>query len=83
MVFHCPSQFFLSKDFELSVSVPDIPTGSNIELVQLKIPFEVNGTSFAVTLICNASEPGFHKTPSALSIDILLKSKLINVKDTS
>ena len=61
----------------------NIAKGSNIEFMQLKIPLLVNGTSFAVTLICNGSVLGFHKIPSAFSIDISSKSKLINVEGTS
>ena len=55
-----------------------IPKESNIDFAELKIPRLFNETFFAVTLICNTSVSGFYKTPSALSVDMSSKSKLIN-----
>ena len=52
-------------------------------LNRVKIHLLVNGTSFEITLICNAFVPRFYKIPSALSIDISPKTKLINVEDTA
>ena len=60
----------------------NVPKKSNIDLAQLNIHGLVNGTSFAVNLICNTPLPGFHEIPSALSIDVSSKSKMNNIKDT-
>ena len=66
-----------------SVAEDDIPRGSNIELIKLRMPlFEVGKVLFTA-LIWSKSFRGFHNKPSALSVGISPGSNFTILDETS